>query len=112
MNEAANIQVIRSTYAAFNAADLTAIMSFIAEDSTWHNQGPANIPYAGTYNGKTEIPRFFQAIAESTSRSSRSISAWSDCSVKVSIACSYRWRRNGTSATRIPGCPVSASRRR
>jgi len=66
MNEQANIEVIRSIYAAFNAADLTAVMSLIADDATWHNQGAANVPYAGSYNGKTEIPRFFQAIAEST----------------------------------------------
>jgi len=66
MNEQANTEVIRSIYAAFNAADLTAIMNLIAEGATWHNQGAANVPYAGSYNGKTEIPRFFQAIAEST----------------------------------------------
>ena len=66
MNEQANIEVIRSTYAAFNAADLTAILSHLADGATWHNQGPATVPYAGTFNGKTEIPRFFQAIAEST----------------------------------------------
>ncbi len=66
MNEQANTEVIRSIYAAFNAADLTAIMSLIGEGATWHNQGASNVPYAGSYNGKTEIPRFFQAIAEST----------------------------------------------
>ena len=55
MNEQANTEVIRSIYAAFNAADLTAIMSLIAEGATWHNQGAANVPYAGSYNGKTEF---------------------------------------------------------
>jgi uncharacterized protein len=66
MNEQANIDIIRSIYAAFNAADGPGIMSLIAEGASWHNQGAANVPYSGSYNGKTEIPRFFQAIAEST----------------------------------------------
>ena len=66
MNEQANTEVIRSTYEAFNKGDMIAILSHIAEDAKWNNQGPLNVPYAGSYNGKAEIPRFFQAIAEST----------------------------------------------
>ncbi|MEO8595392.1 MAG: nuclear transport factor 2 family protein [Candidatus Solibacter sp.] len=66
MNEQANIEVIRSTYAAFKTADLPAILSCIAEGAQWHNQGPETVPYAGLYRGKEEIVRFFQTIAEST----------------------------------------------
>jgi len=67
MNEQANTEVIRSTYAAFNKGDMDAIMSHIADDAKWNNQGAPNVPYAGSYEGKTEIPKFFQAIAEATS---------------------------------------------
>ena len=38
MNEQANIEVIRRTYAAFNAADLAAILSHIVSADIKHPQ--------------------------------------------------------------------------
>ena len=66
MNEQANIEVIRKTYGAFKTGDLQTILANIADGAQWHNQGTAAVPYAGSYNGKEEIVRFFQAIAAST----------------------------------------------
>jgi ketosteroid isomerase-like protein len=66
MNEQANTELIRKTYAAFNAGDLQTILTYVADGARFNNQGPAVVPYAGLYNGKEEIVRFFQAIAEST----------------------------------------------
>jgi len=66
MNEQQNIQLIKDVYAAFGAGDIQTILSHLADDADWTNYGPSVVPYAGSYKGRAEIAKFFEAIANST----------------------------------------------
>jgi ketosteroid isomerase-like protein len=61
-----NIDVIQKVYEAFNAGDLATVLSHLAAEADWTNYGSATVPYVGHWVGTSEIPAFFQAIAEST----------------------------------------------
>jgi len=66
MNERQNIEVIKNVYAAFGAGDVQTILDHVAEDADWTNYGPAVVPYTGSYKGRSEIAKFFEGIANST----------------------------------------------
>ncbi|MFN7924737.1 MAG: nuclear transport factor 2 family protein [Bryobacteraceae bacterium] len=60
-----NVQVIRDVYAAFNRGDITAVMSLIDPNGSLVFEGPASVPWTGTYNGADGWGMFFQAVGMS-----------------------------------------------
>jgi ketosteroid isomerase-like protein len=61
-----NATLIRGLYDAFGRGDIQHILDRITDDVDWVNEGPETIPYAGTYKGRAEVPRFFQALGSTT----------------------------------------------
>ena len=65
MSEQQNLQVIRDAYAAFSRGDIESVLNVLTDDVVWELPGPAQIPYAGVYNGKPEVAQFFSRLAGS-----------------------------------------------
>jgi ketosteroid isomerase-like protein len=60
-----NTQTIQTIYAAFGRGDIPAILAVLAEDVDWNNDGVASkeCPWNGNFSGKSNVPRFFDAVA-------------------------------------------------
>jgi ketosteroid isomerase-like protein len=50
---AENAEVVRRGYAAFNGADVDALMELIDENASWHTPGQS--PIAGDYRGRDAV---------------------------------------------------------
>jgi ketosteroid isomerase-like protein len=60
------VETIQRLYAAFGAHDMDTIMNAITDDVDWASESiTTSAPWYGTYNGKSEVPRFFQALGSS-----------------------------------------------
>jgi uncharacterized protein len=64
MSEAQNLQTIRDIYAAFGRSDIPFILSKLTDDVRWITHIDPIVPWSGDFSGKTNIPRFFDAILE------------------------------------------------
>jgi ketosteroid isomerase-like protein len=64
MSEQDNVEVVQTVYRKFGEGDISGIMDFIAEDVVVELYGPAVIPFAGTFNGRDGIAKFFQLVGE------------------------------------------------
>lgn len=59
-----NTQVVMETYAAVGRGDVPALLDLLDEQVVWSLQGPADIPFAGTYNGRDGVATFLQRVGE------------------------------------------------
>lgn len=57
-----NPELLRSTYEAFAAGDVAAVLAVFSEDIAWHISG--RNPLAGDYTGHDEVLGFFQQLGE------------------------------------------------
>jgi uncharacterized protein len=65
MSEQQNAALIQSLYDAFASGDVAHIISRLTPDVDWIVEGPAVIPYAGTYKGPEQVRQsFFGPLAE------------------------------------------------
>ena len=59
------IQAIQRMYEALGRGDIDAILAEVADDVDWVSvteNGSPSVPWYGSYQGKTEVPRFFKEI--------------------------------------------------
>lgn len=64
MSEQQNLQTVRDAYAAFGRGDVQGVLDKLADDVQWELQGPKQIPYAGVFNGKDGVTKFFTLLAQ------------------------------------------------
>ena len=64
--EQENSRLIQGVYDAFEQGNIQHILDRVTGDVEWVNEGPESIPYAGRYDGREAVPRFFQALASTT----------------------------------------------
>jgi ketosteroid isomerase-like protein len=62
MSEQENLRLIKNAYAAFARGDIPAVLQVLADDVEWRTDGPPEIPYAGTFRGKSGASEFFQKL--------------------------------------------------
>jgi len=60
-----NIEITQQLFTAFGNADVPAILGFLDDEIVIEFYGPSQIPYAGTYRGRTEARRFFETVLAS-----------------------------------------------
>jgi ketosteroid isomerase-like protein len=65
MSEKANLQIVKDVYDAFVRGDIDAVIDAMADDVEWEVPGPAEIPYAGLFRGKSGVADFFRILADS-----------------------------------------------
>ena len=61
-----NEQTVKDLYAAFQRADVAAIVAVVADDVDWRNDHVASseCPWNGNFSGKANLPGFFKAVGE------------------------------------------------
>ena len=65
ISEKTNLQVVRNVYDGFAAGDMEAVLRDMSESIVWMHPGnPDRIPFAGKFEGKTGVSRFFEIVFE------------------------------------------------
>ena len=64
MQGSENLEIIRRLFAFYHKGDMKAMMSFFTSDAIWIEPGDYSIPYAGVFEGITEIQRMLGIIAQ------------------------------------------------
>jgi len=59
-----NVETVRRVYDLFSTGDLEEIPDLATEDFTWEYCGPPELPWAGTYVGRSGIDRFFGIVQD------------------------------------------------
>ena len=65
MTEADNVALIGGIYEAFGRGDVDYIIDQLTDDVRWVTHLEPIVPWSGDYSGKANVPRFFEAIANS-----------------------------------------------
>jgi uncharacterized protein len=65
MSEQQNVEAVTRMYEAFGRGDIQYIVDQLADEIRWVSHLDAAVPWHGVYVGKTEVPRFFDAINRS-----------------------------------------------
>lgn len=60
-----NLTLIQGIYSAYAQGNSQFILDRVTDDVDWINEGPNSIPYAGTFKGRKDVQRFFEALASS-----------------------------------------------
>ena len=61
MSEMDDLQVVKGIYSGFESGDMEAILKNMSEDMVWLHPGkPEQIPFAGKFEGKAGVGRFFE----------------------------------------------------
>jgi len=60
-----NLELVKQIYSAYARGDSQFILDRITDDADWINEGPKTIPYAGTFKGRKDVQRFFEALGTS-----------------------------------------------
>ena len=62
MSKMDNLQVVEAIYKGFETGDMDAILNSMSEDIVWLHPGkPEEIPFAGRFDGKAGVQRFFES---------------------------------------------------
>ena len=59
-----NITLAQHIYAAFERRDIASLLTVLANDIDWLFFGPADIPFAGHYQGHDHVAHFFATALE------------------------------------------------
>ena len=60
-----NVTLIGRIYEAFGRGDIGYIIDQLTDDVRWVSHLEPIVPWSGDYSGKTNVPKFFEAIANS-----------------------------------------------
>ena len=64
--QSAQVKTAMDAYARFSAGDIPGILALLSPEVVWTHAGdPAVLPFAGTFKGKAEVGRFFEAVGKS-----------------------------------------------
>jgi uncharacterized protein len=56
-----NVRLVRNLYAAFERGDVDSVVALMDDKVVWSIPGPASIPFAGRFEGKQGVRKFFDA---------------------------------------------------
>jgi ketosteroid isomerase-like protein len=64
MDEQANTRLVQQAYQRIGAGDLPSFLMLLADDAQWKVPAMANVPFAGTWQGRHDVGEFFRKVAE------------------------------------------------
>jgi hypothetical protein len=62
-----NADFIHGLYGAFARGDIATVLAGLAPDVEWICEGPASVPFCGTFRGPEQVSKFFGVLAETQS---------------------------------------------
>jgi ketosteroid isomerase-like protein len=57
--------LVRKAYQHFKAGDNQSVLNVLAEDVLWELPDMANVPFAGTWQGRQQVVTYFRRLVES-----------------------------------------------
>src|SRR5215831_18206354 len=64
MSESENVEILKRAYAAFSQGDIAGLLQMYAPDAEQDFPAVKDIPWTGSWHGRTEMSRFFDTIAQ------------------------------------------------
>ncbi|HXF12351.1 MAG TPA: nuclear transport factor 2 family protein [Terriglobales bacterium] len=64
LSEETNIKLIQQAYENVKTGDIPSLLSILAENVLWMVPDMANVPFAGTWEGREQVGQFFCRVAE------------------------------------------------
>jgi uncharacterized protein len=98
----AKIQAVQRMYEAFGRGDVDAILAEVAEDVDWislTDKGSPSVPWYGSYQGRSEVPRFFQQIGSNVRVTEFSPLSFTSNDTDVMVALEWGITVNATGKT-------------
>src|SRR5262245_11048294 len=65
MSEADNVLLVRSAYRATAQGDMSVLMKLLASDVVWRLPQMQGVPFAGEWQGREDVAKFFASVAQS-----------------------------------------------
>ncbi len=62
-----NADFIHSLYGAFSRGDIATVLAALAPDVDWVCEGPASVPFCGTFRGSQQVAKFFEVLGTTQS---------------------------------------------
>ena len=63
--KATNLQIVKNVYAGFAAGDMEVVLKDMGDGIVWTHPGSSDqIPFAGIFEGKAGVSRFFEIVFE------------------------------------------------
>lgn len=63
--EETNLRIVKNVYAGFAAGDMEAVLKDMGDGIVWTHPGSSDqIPFAGIFEGKAGVSRFFEIVFE------------------------------------------------
>jgi uncharacterized protein len=64
LSEETNVKLIQQAYQSINTGDIPSFLNVLAENVLWIVPDMANVPFAGTWQGREQVGHFFRRTAE------------------------------------------------
>ena len=96
------ISAIQRLYAAYGRGDIDGVLAELADDVDWAAEAAStNVPWYGTYHGRQEVPRFFEAIGANVDVSEFDIVGMTsnDTDVVATVHWTYTVKATGRTAS-------------
>jgi ketosteroid isomerase-like protein len=59
-----NTEIVREAYRNFQTGDIESLLNMLADDIAWQLPQMENVPFAGKYQGRADVGRFFATLSE------------------------------------------------
>lgn len=77
--EGTNLQIVQNVYAGFAAGDMEAVLKDMGDGIVWTHPGnPDQIPFAGIFEGKAGVSRFFEIVFQNIDVMEQNIKSYID----------------------------------
>jgi uncharacterized protein len=64
MQEQVNTRLVQQTYQSIEAGDIRSLLNSLAGDVEWELPEMKNVPFAGRWQGREQVGKFFDKVAE------------------------------------------------
>lgn len=96
------VEAVQRLYGGYAAGDMGAVVAELADDVDWAAEAAGTAaPWWGSFRGRDEVPRFFDAIATNVDISEFDIVSftWNDTDVVSTVHWTFTVRRTGKTAS-------------
>lgn len=96
MSEQENTEIVQAAYRNFTTGDIEALLNLFSDDISWQLPEMENVPFAGKYQGLTEVARFFATLNEAQEAQQFEPQQFIAQGDKVVATGRYVWRAKAT----------------
>jgi Ketosteroid isomerase-related protein len=87
-----NTEIVREAYRNFQTGDIESLLNKLADDVAWQLPSMENVPFAGKYQGREDVGRFFATLNEAQEAREFEPQNFIADGDKVAVQGRYLWR--------------------